>query len=121
VGGIVLALFVSGAYPEFGFWTTSGEAIFMIMLGGTQLFLGPLIGALLLQTLNHFVTAYTEYHGMVLGLVILAITLGLRRGIADFVYEQMTDRAVRRSAARLDAGAAPTGSHAPGSIKDEVA
>jgi branched-chain amino acid transport system permease protein len=40
VSGILLALFVSGAYPEFGFWTTSGEAIFMIMLGGTQLFLG---------------------------------------------------------------------------------
>ncbi len=56
VAGILLALFVSGAYPEFGFWTTSGEAIFMIMLGGTQLFLGPLIGALLLQLLNHFIT-----------------------------------------------------------------
>ena len=47
VSGMMLALFVSGAYPEFGFWTTSGEAIFMIMLGGTQLFLGPLVGALL--------------------------------------------------------------------------
>jgi len=121
VGGIVLALFVSGAYPEFGFWTTSGEAIFMIMLGGTQLFLGPLIGALLLQTLNHFVTAYTEYHGMVLGLVILAITLGLRRGIADFIYEQLMDRAVRRDAARFDGAAMPPGSRQAGGIKDEVA
>lgn len=44
VGGTLLALFVSGAYPEFGFWTTPGEAIFMIMLGGTQLFVGPLAG-----------------------------------------------------------------------------
>ncbi len=43
VGGIVLALFVSGAYPEFALWTTSGEAIFMLMLGGTQLFLGPVV------------------------------------------------------------------------------
>ena len=67
VGGILLALFVSGAYPEFGFWTTSGEAIFMIMLGGTQLFVGPLVGALLLRLLEHFVTIYTEHHGLVLG------------------------------------------------------
>lgn len=93
VGGILLALFVSGAYPEFGFWTTSGEAIFMIMLGGTQLFVGPLVGALLLQLLNHYVTIYTEYHGLVLGSVILLIVLGLRRGVADFAYALLQRRA----------------------------
>ncbi len=98
VGGIVLALFVSGAYPEFGFWTTSGEAIFMIMLGGTQLFLGPLVGALLLQTLNHFITVYTEYHGLVLGTTILVIVLGLRRGVADFAYDHLVERRAQRAA-----------------------
>jgi branched-chain amino acid transport system permease protein len=92
VGGIVLALFVSGAYPEFGFWTTSGEAIFMLMLGGTQLFLGPLAGALLLEALNHYITIYTEYHGLVLGVVILVIVLGLRRGIADSLFAYVTQR-----------------------------
>ena len=97
VSGILLALFVSGAYPEFGFWTTSGEAIFMIMLGGTQLFLGPLVGALLLQLLNHFVTVYTEYHGLVLGSVILLIVLGLRQGVADYVMEWWQDRRGRRA------------------------
>jgi branched-chain amino acid transport system permease protein len=97
VSGILLALFVSGAYPEFGFWTTSGEAIFMIMLGGTQLFLGPLVGALLLQLLNHFVTVYTEYHGLVLGSVILLIVLGLRQGVADYIMEWWQDRRVRQA------------------------
>jgi branched-chain amino acid transport system permease protein len=101
VSGILLALFVSGAYPEFGFWTTSGEAIFMIMLGGTQLFLGPLVGALLLQLLNHFVTVYTEYHGLVLGSVILLIVLGLRQGVADYVMEWWQDRRARRVAVPL--------------------
>jgi branched-chain amino acid transport system permease protein len=98
VSGIMLALFVSGAYPEFGFWTTSGEAIFMIMLGGTQLFLGPLVGALLLQLLNHFVTIYTEYHGLVLGSVILLIVLGLREGVADYAMGWWQDRRARRAA-----------------------
>jgi branched-chain amino acid transport system permease protein len=87
VAGMLLALFVSGAYPEFGFWTTSGEAIFMIMLGGAQLFIGPLIGAMLLRMLEHFVTIYTEYHGLVLGVVILLIVLGLRQGIGDFIVD----------------------------------
>lgn len=95
VGGIVLALFASGAYPEFGFWTTSGEAIFMIMLGGSQVFLGPVVGAVLLQTLDHFVTLYTEHHGLVLGVVILIAVLGLRRGLADFLCEAWLARGGR--------------------------
>lgn len=99
VGGILLALFVSGAYPEFGFWTTSGEAIFMIMLGGSQLFIGPIIGAVLLRLLEHFVTIYTEYHGLVLGVVILAIVLGLRQGIADYIADWLERRRIVRSAA----------------------
>jgi len=96
IGGIVLALFVSGAYPDFAFWTTSGEAIFMIMLGGSQLFVGPLVGTVMLQALNHYVTLYTEHHGMVLGAVILIVVLGLRRGLADFVYEWFQSRRTRR-------------------------
>ncbi len=99
VAGILLALFVSGAYPEFGFWTTSGEAIFMIMLGGSQLFVGPMIGAVLLRLLEHFVTVYTEYHGLVLGVVILAIVLGLRQGIADYIADWLERRRTTRSAA----------------------
>lgn len=92
VGGVILALFVSGAYPDFGFWTTSGEAIFMLMLGGTLTFFGPLIGALILEALNHYIIAFTEYHGLVLGVLILAIALGLRRGVADWAYAALSSR-----------------------------
>jgi branched-chain amino acid transport system permease protein len=99
VAGILLSLFVSGAYPEFGFWTTSGEAIFMIMLGGSQLFVGPIIGAILLRLLEHFVSIYTEYHGLALGLVILAIVLGLRQGIADYIVEFIQRRKEARTPA----------------------
>ena len=99
-GGVILALFVSGAYPEFAFWTTSGEAIFMLMLGGTQLFLGPLVGTLLLEVLNHYIVIWTEYHGFVLGIAILVIVLGLRRGIADALYDLWKRRSDARSEAR---------------------
>ena len=96
VAGMLLALFVSGAYPEFGFWTMSGEAIFMIMLGGSQLFLGPVVGAFLLRLLDHFVTIYTEHHGLVLGLVILLIVLGLRQGVGDFIVDWLKGRREQR-------------------------
>lgn len=96
VGGIILALFASGAYPEFAFWSTSGEAIFMIMLGGSQVFLGPLLGAAILHTLEHYVTAATSHHGIVLGAVILVAVLGLRKGLADFVVDAWRARVARK-------------------------
>jgi branched-chain amino acid transport system permease protein len=102
VAGMLLALFVSGAYPEFGFWTTSGEAIFMIMLGGAQLFMGPVIGAVLLRLLEHFVTIYTEYHGLVLGVVILLIVLGLRQGVGDFLVDSFGRRKDAQAASADD-------------------
>jgi branched-chain amino acid transport system permease protein len=102
VAGMLLALFVSGAYPEFGFWTTSGEAIFMIMLGGTQLFIGPVIGAVLLRMLEHFVAIYTEYSGLVLGVIILLIVLGLRQGVGDFLVNWFDRRKDGKAASADD-------------------
>jgi branched-chain amino acid transport system permease protein len=85
IGGVLAALFVSGAYPELADWPNSGQAIFAVMLGGINSFLGPVLGAMILLALNDVVQRFTEYHGLVLGLVILAFALGLRRGVLDFV------------------------------------
>jgi branched-chain amino acid transport system permease protein len=87
IGGVVMSLFVSGAFPDFAYWTISGEAIFMIMLGGTTLFLGPVAGAVMLLLLNDVVTKLTEHYGLVLGLIILLFALGLRKGLADYLAE----------------------------------
>jgi branched-chain amino acid transport system permease protein len=97
VGGMIMALFVSGAYPEFAYWTISGEGIFINMLGGVTTFLGPMVGTVILLILNDTVTRLTEYHGIVLGIVILFFAIGLRKGLMDFVFEWV---AQRRDAAR---------------------
>lgn len=85
IGGVLAALFVSGAYPELADWPNSGQAIFAVMLGGINTFLGPVLGAMILLALNDVVQRFTEYQGLVLGLVILAFALGLRRGVLDFI------------------------------------
>jgi branched-chain amino acid transport system permease protein len=85
IGGVLAALFVSGAYPELADWPNSGQAIFAVMLGGVNTFLGPVLGAMILLALNDVVQRFTEYHGLVLGIVILAFALGLRRGVLDFL------------------------------------
>ncbi len=87
IGGVIMALFVSGAFPEFSYWTMSGEAIFMIMMGGLNVFLGPVVGAALLQLFNDQITRFTESHGIALGIVVLVFALGFKRGILDFVLQ----------------------------------
>ena len=87
VGGIIMAMFVSGAYPEFSYWTQSGEAVFMIMMGGLHAFIGPVVGAALLLLFNDVITRTTEYHGLALGVIVLLFALGFKRGITDFALQ----------------------------------
>lgn len=87
VGGLLISLFVSSAYPDFAYWTISGEGVFMILLGGMSVFLGPLVGAMVLLLLSDTVTRFTEYFGLVLGVVILCFALGLRKGLLGFAVD----------------------------------
>lgn len=111
IGGMVMSLFVSGAFPDFAYWTISGEAIFMIMLGGITVFLGPMVGAVMLLLLNDFVTKMTSHYGLVLGIVILLFALGLRKGLMDFASDLWRDRQTtsgpRPDAAAKSAASAP--------------
>ncbi len=95
LGGVLAALFVSGAYPELADWPNSGQAIFAVMLGGIDSFLGPLVGGMILLALNDIVTRVTEYYGIVLGIVILAFAPGLRRGVLDFFRHKWAGRTAR--------------------------
>jgi branched-chain amino acid transport system permease protein len=103
VGGMLISLFVSSAYPDFAYWTVSGEAVFMILLGGMKVFLGPVVGAGVLLLLNDLVTRFTEHTTLVLGIIILVFALGLRQGILGFAAE----RWARRTVARAEPAAAP--------------
>jgi ABC-type sugar transport system ATPase subunit len=100
---MVMALFVSGAYPEFAYWTISGEGIFINMLGGVSTFLGPMVGTVLLLLLNDTVTRFTEYHGIVLGVVILFFALGLRKGPAGFRCRLVSRTGVTQARGASDA------------------
>ncbi len=98
MSGILMSLYVSGAYPNFAFWSMSGDAIFMIILGGLTVFLGPLVGAAVFLLLNDNITRMTEHHGIVMGVVLLAIVLGMRKGFLDVLDEWWQARSSRAQA-----------------------
>lgn len=102
-GGIILALFTSGAYPEWAFWAQSGEAIFAIMLGGMTAFLGPILGVVLLRVINDVVQSYTSHTEIFIGGIILFVVLVLRRGILDFYIDKRDQARQRRADASKEA------------------
>lgn len=119
VSGALATLIVSGAYPTFAGWATSGDAIFAILLGGARIFWGPFVGAGVLRMLIDFTTTYSGHTGLVLGALILAIVLGLRQSPLDFAWQWWLKRSVQarrqpvtHPTARMPAGSSEGQKHA---------
>lgn len=68
--------------PELLAWHRSAEALLMILLGGLGALHGPILGAFAWVGLGEIAQLITERQRLVEGLVILAVVLGLRHGLA---------------------------------------
>jgi branched-chain amino acid transport system permease protein len=75
LAGSLLALYVRGMYAESAFWTQSGQVMIMVLLGGVNSFIGPLVGAALLYLLEVILLQFTQYWPLALGLILLFIVL----------------------------------------------
>ena len=82
LGGALTALTVGHIDPEMAYWTTSGEFVFILILGGSQSVIAPFLGALLFESLRTY--AYQEFPyvwQMVLGIAMLLVIAFLPDGI----------------------------------------
>jgi len=85
--GVAGALFVvveGSVFPELLFWNLSLEIFIMCLFGGWFLFLGPLLGAAAIVSLRTFVSIYTDYWTMILGILMMLLILFLPDGILGF-------------------------------------
>ncbi|MBT8415830.1 MAG: branched-chain amino acid ABC transporter permease [Silicimonas sp.] len=67
--------------PTMFSWQMSGELIVLIVIGGVGRLMGPVVGACLFVSLEHFLGGLTEFWHVYLGLILLAIVLFGRGGI----------------------------------------
>jgi branched-chain amino acid transport system permease protein len=75
------------------FWTLSLEITIMALLGGWFTFLGPMLGAAIIVSLRTFVSGYTDYWTLVLGIVLMSVILFLPEGVLGKVFEIWKRRA----------------------------
>jgi len=89
--GVAGSLFVvvdNTVFPDMLFWTLSLEILIMCLLGGWFTFLGPMLGAAVIVALRTFVSAYTDYWALVLGMIMMLVILFLPNGILGYVEEK---------------------------------
>ena len=62
-------------------WTTSGEVLVMVILGGLATLVGPAIGAVVLVLLRHELSSITDYWGAIMGGFLILVVLSRQNGL----------------------------------------
>lgn len=96
ISGGLMAMYVSGAYPDFAYWTKSAEPIFMVVVGGLNTFVGPLVGAALLILLTAYLTTFTNLWALAFGAILVIFTVVIRQGVADMIMQTKIVRKIFR-------------------------
>jgi branched-chain amino acid transport system permease protein len=78
----------------------SVDGIVMVMLGGIQTLIGPIVGAVTFSWLHDSVARSTDYWRAMLGGIILLLVLLFPQGIAGFVRQLFTNLAERKAGAK---------------------
>ena len=85
VGGVLLAPVVGQVDPTMTYWTQSGQLIFMTLLGGFEIFLGPLLGGIIYIYLQDTVMSLTEYWRFIFGGLLVLIVIFAPGGVASVI------------------------------------
>ncbi len=81
LAGGLLGPFNRSIAPDLCNWHQSGVPVFMTVIGGPLNFLGPMVGSVIYIFLFAFVTGFTEYWPLTIGLVIIAVVLFVPGGV----------------------------------------
>ncbi len=82
IGGTLIAYATGHVDPELAYWTTSGEFVFVGLLGGVSHVAAPVIASVLFQVLRSYALDLAPYvWQMLLGFVLLMIILFLPEGL----------------------------------------
>jgi len=83
-------------------WTTSGEALLMVIVGGLQTLAGPLVGALVVVTMQNQFASFAEVVLLLQGLVFVVVVLVFRRGVVGEWEAWRARRAAGAAATKIN-------------------
>ncbi|MEB3774414.1 MAG: branched-chain amino acid ABC transporter permease [Desulfurococcales archaeon] len=92
IAGALYAPLQTSINPESLYWTFSAAIVFMTILGGPRVFIGPFIGGLLYVFIQDAAMGVTEYWLLATGATIGALILLLPEGIVGYIWRRLGGR-----------------------------
>jgi branched-chain amino acid transport system permease protein len=89
LAGGLLGPFNRSIAPDLCNWHQSGVPVFMTVIGGPLGFFGPMIGSVIYTFLFAFVTGFTEYWPLTIGLVIVFVVLFIPGGVLGLTQSKL--------------------------------
>lgn len=77
-------------------WTMSGMVLIITLFGGTEVFLGPFVGALLFLLMKDSLSHYFQYWQILTGILFISIVIFLPEGILGSIATFFRNRTVQQ-------------------------
>ena len=84
ITGVLTAIHGRLVTPDIAYWLTSGKLVFLTLLGGTRVFIGPIIGSYAYHLIETVAMKFV-YWQLVMGALIVVIVILLPGGIMQLV------------------------------------
>lgn len=81
VAGVLMAQHMQFVSPAMMVWTTSGEALVVLILGGIGTLVGPVVGAAGFVMLKYWASGWTDHWHLLIGAVLIAVVMAGGRGL----------------------------------------
>jgi branched-chain amino acid transport system permease protein len=90
LAGYINAQFSLFVAPDAADWTESASVLVMVLIGGAGTLTGPIIGATVVLLLQHWLSSYTQYWSLVLGLTFIGLITLARDGLQGVALRAWT-------------------------------
>jgi branched-chain amino acid transport system permease protein len=87
--GSLYALYNGFVSPETLAWSTSGNLLLMVVLGGTGSLIGPAFGAAVFMLMKNIVSSHSEHWLLFVGAIFVSCVMFFRQGIYGIVNQRM--------------------------------
>lgn len=104
LAGAIWVPFYRSVAPSYLTWIKSGEPVMAAILGGANVFLGPVLGMFIMTFIHAYILGFTHFWPIIMGIIILIIIFALPGGILGFVQEKLKERREVRREERAGAG-----------------
>ena len=85
LSGVLFAYYNGFVSPDVLYWTSSGQVLIMVLLGGAGTLAGPALGAGVVLVLQNLASSYTARWTLILGAAFILVVLAAPRGLVGLL------------------------------------